>query len=182
MTQPVTFVETPTVGLCECGCGNPTPIAKYTDSRRGWVKGQPLRFIFKHVGKVLTLPVTKGYRTVNVHERVVGLHVARAERALGRSLPQGAVVHHADGSKGDQAPLVICESAAYHRLLHIRMRVKAAGGNPNTQLICCHCKQLKLIEEFNRERSSVCTGRCSACRTCANEKIRRWRARRRPGI
>ena len=34
--------------LCECGCGQPTPIAKKTDPRRGHVKGQPLRFITHH--------------------------------------------------------------------------------------------------------------------------------------
>ena len=34
--------------LCECGCGNPAPIAKQTSSYRGRVKGQPLRFINGH--------------------------------------------------------------------------------------------------------------------------------------
>ena len=31
--------------LCECGCGQPAPIAKKTDSRKGMVKGQPTRFV-----------------------------------------------------------------------------------------------------------------------------------------
>lgn len=35
-------------GLCECGCGEPAPIAKRTDRSRGWIKGQPLRFIHGH--------------------------------------------------------------------------------------------------------------------------------------
>jgi hypothetical protein len=34
--------------LCECGCGGLAPIAKRTDSKKGWVKGQPLRFIYHH--------------------------------------------------------------------------------------------------------------------------------------
>ena len=38
-------------GCCECGCGGKTNIAKGTDSRRGWVKGKPLRFIFGHQGR-----------------------------------------------------------------------------------------------------------------------------------
>jgi hypothetical protein len=33
---------------CECGCGQPAPIAKNTDSRRGSVKGQPNRFVQGH--------------------------------------------------------------------------------------------------------------------------------------
>jgi len=31
--------------LCECGCGQPAPIAKYPNRRLGHVKGEPVRFI-----------------------------------------------------------------------------------------------------------------------------------------
>lgn len=41
--------ETP-VKLCECGCGQPTSIAPQTVKKRGWVKGQPLRFVRTHNG------------------------------------------------------------------------------------------------------------------------------------
>lgn len=34
--------------LCECGCGNPAPIATNTDATRGRIKGQPLKFIHGH--------------------------------------------------------------------------------------------------------------------------------------
>ena len=34
--------------ICQCGCGGPAPIAARTDSRKGWVKGRPLRFISQH--------------------------------------------------------------------------------------------------------------------------------------
>lgn len=34
--------------LCECGCGQPAPIATQTDRARGAVKGQPRRFISGH--------------------------------------------------------------------------------------------------------------------------------------
>lgn len=34
--------------LCECGCGEPAPIAQYTCRRDGYVKGEPLRFISQH--------------------------------------------------------------------------------------------------------------------------------------
>ena len=34
--------------LCECGCGEPTPIAKMTNRRYGHVKGQPVRFVRGH--------------------------------------------------------------------------------------------------------------------------------------
>ena len=36
--------------LCECGCGNPAPIATRNRYERGQIKGQPLRFISGHNG------------------------------------------------------------------------------------------------------------------------------------
>jgi hypothetical protein len=36
------------VKLCECGCGQPVPIAKRNRKNRGHVKGQPLRFVKGH--------------------------------------------------------------------------------------------------------------------------------------
>jgi hypothetical protein len=35
-------------GLCECGCGQPAPIAKMTNTKRGYIKGQPYSFIKNH--------------------------------------------------------------------------------------------------------------------------------------
>jgi hypothetical protein len=34
--------------LCECGCGQPVPFAKKTDAAKGYIKGQPLRFVQGH--------------------------------------------------------------------------------------------------------------------------------------
>lgn len=36
--------------LCECGCGEPAPIAKETRLSRGYVKGQPMQFVKGHNG------------------------------------------------------------------------------------------------------------------------------------
>jgi hypothetical protein len=77
------------------------------------------------------------------------IHRVRAELALGKPIPNGAHVHHADGSKSADAPLVICQDGAYHRLLHVRMRVVRAGGDPNTQRICGHCGRVKSIDDFH---------------------------------
>lgn len=35
-------------GLCECGCGQPTPIAKKPNKTYGHVKGEPVRFLLGH--------------------------------------------------------------------------------------------------------------------------------------
>lgn len=34
--------------LCDCGCGLPAPIATYTARKRGYLAGQPCRFIHGH--------------------------------------------------------------------------------------------------------------------------------------
>lgn len=36
---------------CACGCGQPAPIAKKTDRRRGTTKGKPSRFVHGHSGR-----------------------------------------------------------------------------------------------------------------------------------
>ena len=36
------------IKLCECGCGEPAPIAKITNTKRGHISGQPCRFIYGH--------------------------------------------------------------------------------------------------------------------------------------
>lgn len=35
-------------GLCQCGCGQPAPLAQMSSTRRGWIKGKPVRFIYQH--------------------------------------------------------------------------------------------------------------------------------------
>ena len=162
-------------GLCECGCGQPTPVALGTHRKYGWVKGQPKRFILGHRANLQRMPVVKDDRSLHVDGRKVHLHVLRAERALGKPLPPGAVVHHADGSKRDDAPLVICENQAYHFLLHVRMRVQRAGGNPNIEALCGRCRTVKPHSDFGIDRSRV-DGRDDSCRACNNAKEKKKRA------
>ncbi len=42
-------------GYCQCGCGRKTVIADHNDKSKGWIKGQPLRFVnghnLKQIGK-----------------------------------------------------------------------------------------------------------------------------------
>lgn len=68
-------------------------------------------------------------------------HIWLAERALGKPLPKGAHVHHMneDTHKALPVGLVICPNAAYHMLIHARMRALEACGNANW--LCCRiCK------------------------------------------
>lgn len=36
------------IGYCQCGCGQKTSLAPQTDTKRGWVKGKPVRFVQFH--------------------------------------------------------------------------------------------------------------------------------------
>lgn len=63
-----------------------------------------------------------GYVCLTINGRAVYQHVHVAEKALGRSLRQGEVVHHINRNRSDNRPenLLVC-SDQYHRELHARM-------------------------------------------------------------
>jgi hypothetical protein len=93
-------------------------------------------------------------------------HRELAEAALGKPLPEKAVVHHVDHDTLNKSPrLVICEDQAYHMLLHRRERVVKAGGNPNTDKICSLCKRVLSKDAFGGH-SKMSDGLQMACRAC----------------
>jgi HNH endonuclease len=73
--------------------------------------------------------------------RSVSKHIAVAEKALGKKLPTGVIVHHVDENTLNNLPtnLVICPDEAYHKLLHRRMRAEKACGDANYQK-CQYCQ------------------------------------------
>lgn len=98
---------------CECGCGNETNLAPTTRPSRGWVKGEPLRFILGHRARVphpiaeLLWPridvrepdecwLWTGHRGHYGYGRIHRGSVPRfiLEEKLGRDLLAGEVVRH----------------------------------------------------------------------------------------
>jgi hypothetical protein len=54
--------------LCECGCGQPAPIARRTDPRRGLIVGEPSRYIRGHGGIArITAGATERYLEDLIH-------------------------------------------------------------------------------------------------------------------
>jgi hypothetical protein len=83
-----------------------------------------------------------GYKVLYVDGKRKQEHVVIAEKAIGRALAGGEVVHHVDmnGENNTPSNLVICPNDAYHALLHKRMRALDACGNANYER-CGLCKQ-----------------------------------------
>lgn len=130
---------------------------------------------------------THGYRVRHVPDHpaasasgCVYEHVLVAERALGHYLPLRAIVHHVDENRKNNANgnLVICQDIAYHKLLHYRLKVLRAGGNPNTEKFCGDCRAFKPFMAFNVMVANKSTGRQSVCRDCGQHRdaMRRQRA------
>jgi hypothetical protein len=77
----------------------------------------------------------KTKHTIYEHRTVI-------EKALGHKIPKGAVTHHIDGDKRNNAKsnLVLCPSQKYHYLLHIRKTALEACGNKHWRK-CVYCAQ-----------------------------------------
>ncbi len=97
----------------------------------------------------------------------VGEHILIAEKALGKFLPDGSLVHHHDQirSNNENQNLVICQDRAYHMLIHARLRIFRAGGDPDLHKICCRCKKLKHRSSFTG-RPAAGDGLYGNCRQC----------------
>lgn len=115
------------------------------------------------------------YKGVKIKGRCTTEHVLIAERVLGRRLPEGALVHHVDGNKLNNANsnLVICPSDSYHRLIHMREKALIATGDPS-KLPCHICGKWDLRENLYFRKSWY--GQWH--RACANKKREARRKRK----
>jgi hypothetical protein len=113
-------------------------------------------------------------RVGSIRTRQVYVHRRRAELALGKPLPKGAVIHHVDGTTSPTSPLVICQDAQYHMDLHVRLRVLRSGGNPWTDKLCSACRQPKPYTAFYSTQRNGRPALSALCRVCSPIVFRRW--------
>jgi len=131
-------------GYCHCGCGQKTAISKASDKRLGYVKGEPKRFVKSHSipKSVLERGHIARYRGINSGGIKTTEHKMICERAIGKPLPTTVQIHHVNENILDNTPsnLVVCQDAAYHKLLHLRAKALKTCGNPNFRR-CRFCNQ-----------------------------------------
>lgn len=105
-------------------------------------------------------------------------HRLVAEIALGRFLPEDAVVHHKNENKTDNNPcnLILMENKAYHNMIHRRMRAMKECGNPDW-LRCPLCKTWDAPENLyvRRDHNRFAQARHLHChaRDVANRKLKK---------
>jgi len=103
-----------------------------------------------------------GYFRVHEQGKRIHQHILVAERALGKPLPRGAVVHHVNENPSDNRPanLVICQDQGYHNILHGRIEARKAAGDANAKP-CRYC------HEYDNAETLVANGTSHYHRACA---------------
>lgn len=111
------------------------------------------------------------YRRINGVKKADHRHIV--ERILGHKLRRTAIVHHVDGDASNNAPnnLVVCDSQAYHMLLHKRQRALEHCGNANWEP-CAFCHEYDAPENMVPRR---CRWLHYAHRKCQNAYARELR-------
>jgi hypothetical protein len=137
-------------GYCKCGCGEKTKISPETNNAKGWVKGEPRKYVNHHnvtaggdhapnwkggkrkhqAGYVI---VSTGINTKEFEHRI------NAKAQNGGELPDGAIVHHLN-HRSDNTSVLICSSHAEHRMIHVRENAFRECGHADWRK-CHYCHQ-----------------------------------------
>lgn len=116
-------------GLCACGCGEKTNLARFTQKKNSIKKGEPYEFVYQHqhnnrrVGYVVA-PVTgchvwqgqpsQKYPSIKVGGRQLKTHIYFWEQAHG-PVPRGMVLHH------------VCENTRCMNVAHLEVVTAASN-------------------------------------------------------
>lgn len=127
---------------CECGCGRLTMVIPKSDSKRGWVKGEPRRFVRGHGGGgggggpvdyVVNALVGCWVWQRGVNEKGYGVKVADGQRRKKAhrwfyeqhvgAIPEGWDVHHRCGNRRCVNPAHLeAVAPSEHRAMHEEAR------------------------------------------------------------
>jgi len=172
--------------LCECGCGSPAPIARQSGSLRGYVKGQPTRFVLGHANRGHIRERSANWRGgrkrsdggyIEIrkpeHPRAgpagyVKEHILVMEDMIGRFVVSPEEVHHIDRDRANNIPenLSLCKNNFEHKLLHRWMEAREACGHDDWRK-CVYCKQWgapETVRPHNSKKSYQATGTHPSCK------------------
>lgn len=169
-------------GLCECGCGQKTRLAPKNSTERGWVKGQPLRFISGHHNKVQAGPIIQrleanhyvgangcwvwtgclndaGYGVISYRMAWQRVHRLSYELMVG-AIPEGLVIDH------------LCFNRACFNPAHLEPVTDAENVRRAARRIT-HCPR---GHPYSPENTYIVPGgesrQCRICKRLATERYR----------
>ena len=118
-------------GLCECGCGERTPLALKTLASRGTVRGQPLRFLHGH-NRVITDRVAFFWSQVDKNGPVHPVLGTACWPWIGGSRTEWGygLIRWRNGSGRDKRPLLRAHRVAWEL---------TNGPVPDGLFVCHHC-------------------------------------------
>ena len=157
-------------GLCLCGCGGSAPLAKQSESRRGNVRGLPIRFIQGHQHK--TEPAytvdsdtgcwnwhsvsVHGYGQVRIEGRKRPAHRVMYEKLNG-AIPDGMVLDHLCRNRRCVNPehLEAVSSGENTRRSPIRTKLKQADIRRVQELSAMGMKQSDIAREVGVSQKHI---------------------------
>lgn len=178
-------------GLCGCGCGQATKVATRSDSRKGWVKGQPFGHVFGHQSKPRPTVVTEdpaarfgryckadesgcilftgklnwgGYGKFWVEGRTIAAHRYAYELARG-PIPDGLTIDHLCRVRH-------CVNAEHMEPVSIQENLSRALDRPEQRT---HCPQGHPYAGANLSLISNKGSIERRCKACANQRARERR-------
>lgn len=182
-------------GLCQCGCGELTTIAPENDSSRGWVRGEPLRFIQYHHLRTRWPGYTEvdqgysslcwawngaladGYGAVNRKKHgEAKAHILFYVRAYG-PIPDGLELDHlchdsATCQGGSECPHRRCVNPDHlEPVTHAENMRRSTNRRPKRT----HCVN---GHDITGDNGVVRPDGVIGCRTCGRDSLRRSRARK----
>ena len=182
------------MALCECGCGQETPLARCTDRSKGIIKGQPLRFIRGHhsrlrpketedhiiqrfnskyvvddtgcwLGKGTIAP--NGYGHFRVRGKGIYAHRFSYEIHKGK-IPAGMTIDHLCRTPGCVNPFhldLVTNAENIRRSGSTRSAIHASVLKRKTKTTCKRGHPLNEVNTFIRKDGS------RSCRLCNNIRL-----------
>ncbi len=166
--------------LCECGCGQPTTIARQSNTKWGHVAGEPHRFLRGHATRTKSVSVDDRYvidkngcwnwdvcdnlgygRATDGKHRSVKAHRLMYERLVG-PIPEGLVIDHLCRNR-------TCVNPDHLEPVTQSENVRRGNGFSAVNARKTHCKRGHPLDGDNLYRNPA---GARVCRTCAGKLIR----------